>query len=349
MDGIKPNLTFMNQKDGIIQLDYDDALITGVDEQENDQPPNNDGNKNFDEQKELEENSIDEQHNDDSDDLYCESEHEDMNDLENEGLLNPGVNTNEVKDAQDQQEEREIEYDDEKQQQYDQTIEEVPQLRQSTRRPVPTKNYEPTMSGKKYESKTTNVQTNHLNTQSHRNTFQYDETEAIILGHAFAVTYSLSQGLKKFGQKGHDATFEEVKQLHDITVFKPIDVNTLTPQEQKRALESIIFLTEKQDGRIKARACANGSKQRQWMNKEESASPTVSLESVFLTAVIEDKENRDVAVVDIPNAFVQTPNEGQRLYYLQNGVVVLYLDILMAIYGMIQSSLLFYKKLRKDL
>ncbi len=29
--------------------------------------------------------------------------------------------------------------------------------------------------------------------------------------------------------------------------------------------------------------------------------------------------------------------------------MVLYLDILMAIYGMIQSSLLFYKKLRKDL
>ena len=68
MDGIKPNLTFMNQKDGIIQLDNNDALITGVDEKENDQPPNNDENKNFDEQEELEENSIDEQYNDDSDD-----------------------------------------------------------------------------------------------------------------------------------------------------------------------------------------------------------------------------------------------------------------------------------------
>ena len=33
----------------------------------------------------------------------------------------------------------------------------------------------------------------------------------------------------------------------------------------------------------------------------------------------------------------------------EKGVKVLYLQVLMAIYGMLQSSLLFYKKLRKDL
>jgi hypothetical protein len=45
------------------------------------------------------------------------------------------------------------------------------------------------------------------------------------------------------------------------------------------------------------------------MSEEEAASPTVMLESLLLTAVIDAKENRDVCVVDIPQAFVQTANE----------------------------------------
>jgi hypothetical protein len=44
----------------------------------------------------------------------------------------------------------------------------------------------------------------------------------------------------------------------------------------------------------------------------KQASPTVALEALLLTAVIDAKEHRDVGVVDIPNAFVQTANEKLR-------------------------------------
>ena len=64
-------------------------------------------------------------------------------------------------------------------------------------------------------------------------------------------------------------------------------------------LESLIFLVEKKDGRIKARHCANGSKQRNWIDPEDAASPTVMTDSILLTAGIEAKENRDVATWDI--------------------------------------------------
>ena len=37
---------------------------------------------------------------------------------------------------------------------------------------------------------------------------------------------------------------------------------------------------------------------------KESASPTVSLESVFITGAIDAMEQRDVAITDIPNAFL---------------------------------------------
>ena len=76
--------------------------------------------------------------------------------------------------------------------------------------------------------------------------------------------------------------------------------------ERKRALESLIFIVETRDGKIKARHCANGRPQREWMSREDVSSPTVSTEATMLTSVIEAEEGRDVATCDIPNPFIQT-------------------------------------------
>jgi hypothetical protein len=73
-----------------------------------------------------------------------------------------------------------------------------------------------------------------------------------ITGVQHLVTYSLNKGIKKFGQRGHAVAEKEMRQLHDRDCFHPIDVNSLNPQEQKRALESLLFLIEKRDGSIKA-------------------------------------------------------------------------------------------------
>ena len=192
--------------------------------------------------------------------------------------------------------------------------------------------------------------------------------------HSFMETFSLKKGLKKFGDKGRDAAFGEMKQLHDRAAFAPVDIATLSQQEKQRALESLIFLVEKRDGRVKARTCANGSPQRVYTPKEDTASPTVMTESILLTALIEAKENRDVMTVDIPNAFIQTDiEEGDRIImkirgplvdmlvemdpetyktfvvFDNSGSKILYVQVLKAIYGMLQSSMLFYKKLCKDL
>ena len=114
-------------------------------------------------------------------------------------------------------------------------------------------------------------------------------------------------GRKELKDRGKQAAFKEMKQLHDRVCFEPIDKKTLAATEAKRVLESLIFLAEKKvDQSVKARTCANGKPQRQWSDKEEKSSPTVSIASVFLTSMIEAKENRDVATVDVPNAFIQT-------------------------------------------
>jgi hypothetical protein len=141
------------------------------------------------------------------------------------------------------------------------------------------------------------------------NIFEYETEEAHILASAFAQTYSLVKGLKKFGSAREEAVYKEIEQLHNRGCFKPIHIESYGSASRQQVMESIMFLTEKRDGAIKARNVTDGRKQRTWMSKEEAASPTVMLESLLLTAIIDAKENRDVCVVDIPHAFVQTPNE----------------------------------------
>jgi hypothetical protein len=126
---------------------------------------------------------------------------------------------------------------------------------------------------------------------------------------SFMQAFTLKQGIHKFGDKGIQAATDELKQLHERKVFKPINMDDLTTTEKQRAMESLIFLVEKKDQRIKARTCANGSVQRTYIGKDEAASPTVSTEAILLTGVIEAKEDRDIMTADIPNAFVQTPTE----------------------------------------
>ena len=64
----------------------------------------------------------------------------------------------------------------------------------------------------------------------------------------FITTHSLKKGLHKFGKKGRVSALKEMKQLLDRKCFHPIDVKSMSPQERKRALESLLCMTENRDG-----------------------------------------------------------------------------------------------------
>ena len=72
--------------------------------------------------------------------------------------------------------------------------------------------------------------------------------------------YSLKAGLKRFGARGDSAVTKELSQLHTLNCFRPRDPHTLTREDHRNALTSLMFLTEKRTGEVKARACAN----RKW-------------------------------------------------------------------------------------
>ena len=138
-----------------------------------------------------------------------------------------------------------------------------------------------------------------------------------------------------------------------------------------------MFLTEKRDKSIKGRMVYNGKPTREWLDKDDAASPTAMLESILLTATIDAFEHRDVMTADVPNAFIQAHmpkvKDGEEQVYMkisgslvdmlvelapetysdyvvfENGRKILYVVVLRAIYGMLQAALLWYKKFRKDL
>ena len=214
---------------------------------------------------------------------------------------------------------------------------------------------------------------------------EYDETDAWIIclfmreanqNKSFAQQYILQKGLKRFGQAGVDAMKKEMGQLHDRVCFYPISIATLTREEKKKAVEAIALLTEKRDGTVKGRTVYNGKPTREWLSREDSASPTAALESLMLLAVIDCNEERNVTTHDVPNAFIQaripTGREVERVIMKITGALVdilllidperygpfvvfdgkkkvIYVQVLRAIYGMLQAALLWYKKFRKDL
>ena len=83
-------------------------------------------------------------------------------------------------------------------------------------------------------------------------------------------------------------------------------MSELTNNQRSKVLQSHMFVVRKRTGETKARVVAGGNLQRGHVTKEESSSPTVSTESVLLTSIIDALEERDVAIIDIPNAFIQT-------------------------------------------
>jgi hypothetical protein len=121
-----------------------------------------------------------------------------------------------------------------------------------------------------------------------------------------------------------------MKQLHLQKTFKPKHWRELTASQLQIVLESHMFLKEKRDGKVKRRTVAGRNNQRDYISKEGASSPSVATESVLLSCIIDAEEGRDIAVVDIPNAFIQTrvENEKDMAFVNIRGVLV---DILVEI------------------
>ena len=86
-------------------------------------------------------------------------------------------------------------------------------------------------------------------------------------------------------------------------------------EEKKRALEAVNLIKKKRCGKLKGRTCADGSKQKRYLKHGETiSSPTVSLEAIVGTLLIDANEKRDVAIFDVPGAYLQAEMPREKNY-----------------------------------
>jgi hypothetical protein len=197
---------------------------------------------------------------------------------------------------------------------------------------------------------------------------------AAIIGMVMAQV-SMKTALKKWDKAAEQAINMEMKQLHRLNLYNPMHWHEWTTAQKEHILECHMFVEENQDGKIKARKMVGGNKQQDYITKEVVSPPMVSAEAVMLTCVINALEDWEIAVIDIPNAFVQTvvkdeehcvivPISGQLVDILVSiapdvygpyvstnkaGQKVLLVQCLSAVYGKMVAALLYYKKFVRSL
>ena len=136
-------------------------------------------------------------------------------------------------------------------------------------------------------------------------------------------------------------------------------------------MEAVNLIAQKRCGKIKGRTCANGARQRRFVSDDDSfASPTASLEAILTTLMIDAYEERDVTIPDVPGAYLHAefskdkrvilklnsdfvdimcdvnPECGNHVIYKTNKkgrkTKYLYVKVLRALYGCLESALLWY-------
>ena len=113
------------------------------------------------------------------------------------------------------------------------------------------------------------------------------------------------KGVKLSGHRAIMAIIKEYKLLDELNVFDPKLRSQLSKEHMAKALRAITVIKQKRCGRIKTRTVADGRPHRAYTLKENSSSPTVSRESLFLSLVIDTIESRKEVTADIARAYLK--------------------------------------------
>jgi hypothetical protein len=120
-------------------------------------------------------------------------------------------------------------------------------------------------------------------------------------------------------------------------------------------------IKEKRCNKMKGQTLADGRPQRALYTIEETSSPTITTDALLLTLLVDANEKGDVATADVAGAYLHAKLEDFTLLRMEGdsfdimcdvnkdyrkfvtyeqGQKVLYLQLLKALYGCVQSALL---------
>ena len=126
----------------------------------------------------------------------------------------------------------------------------------------------------------------------------------------YMMNMTVTEGVQKLGEIAVDSIRKELQQMCDKNVWEAVHLNSLSYDQRKSIITSSMFLKDKYtaDGKfdnLKSRLVAGGHLQDRNIY-DNGSSPTVSTTSVFIVAAFAASENRAVATIDFPGAFLNS-------------------------------------------
>lgn len=178
---------------------------------------------------------------------------------------------------------------------------------------------------------------------------------------------NIKKAIEEHGEEGKASIRAELEQMHIKRVWTYVDPRSLSPDQKKRIIRSMIFLKAKFDSagafeKLKARLVAGGNMQDETLYNSVS-SPTIPIEVVFIVIAIAASEQRKIRSVDITGAYLECDmpdevhmsldptissivgdiDETAKDFTDSKGKIIVKLN--KALYGCKQSGLLWYRKL----
>jgi hypothetical protein len=185
--------------------------------------------------------------------------------------------------------------------------------------------------------------------------------------------YGFNRGMKEFGELGFEATMKELDDnLIGMGAVRMLEQNKVNKDVWCDALSYLMFLKRKCDGTVEARGCADGWPQREYISKDDSSLPTVSIYALMASCLMDAIDGRKVVTCDIPGAFLQADWPADQDCYLKfENVMVdmicqidhkynkneirrgskkfIFAKLNKAVYRTLLGAILFYQKLSKQL
>ena len=159
-----------------------------------------------------------------------------------------------------------------------------PNLHRSSRVRNQTERYNPSMSGPKYSYSVTELESQGV-LNPYANMFVQEEfyqADPNVVA-SVMTQLSLKSGLRAWEDKVYTSVQSKMKELNFRNTFNPKHRRELNHKQSQTGLESHMFLKEKIYGEIKVRNVAGGKKQRDYIYKEDTSSPTIAAEVVLLS------------------------------------------------------------------
>jgi hypothetical protein len=177
--------------------------------------------------------------------------------------------------------------------------------------------------------------------------------------------------------RGKQAAIEELDQLHKWNCFNPVDVSSMTRSEKNRAMQSLLFLTGKRDGRIKGRLVYNGKSNQRLVVQGGSCitnffirgnSPHINrgcegeprchvrryTQRFYSSASTATEDGDERVIMKITGVLVDLlvsidPTKYGPFVVTEKGTKTLYVQVVRALYGMLVASLVWYRQFKLDL